>query len=89
MEEEGKKKFKVLTRQGKNGVLENQIFIDDELLDWSADLSSIIDAKKMGPLYFRAALKDMERHFVECVSQVLGRKVTYQQVLDATKSGWI
>lgn len=88
-QEQERVSFQVKTRLGKNGVIENAVFIDDELLDWQVDLSSLFEAKKMGPAFFRAALLDMEKHYIDAVSETLGRKVTYRQILDATKSGWI
>lgn len=72
-----------------NGGIEKAIFIDGELLDWSVDISSLMEAKRMGPVFFRAVQRDIERHFVESVSEVVGRKVTPEEIKNATATGWI
>jgi len=33
--------------------------------------------------------KDIEKHFVESVSEVVGRKITPEEIKEATKTGWI
>jgi hypothetical protein len=83
------KKFQVRMRRGANGKIEKAIFIDDELLDWSVDMTSLMESVKMGPAIFRAAQKDIQKHFVESVSEFIGRKVTAEDVKNAIKTGWI
>lgn len=83
------KRFEVRTRPAKGGGLENAIFIGGELLDWTVDLNSIMEAAKMGPQYIREVQKDIERHFANSVSDFLGRKVTIEEIQKATKTGWI
>lgn len=83
------KPFKVMMRAGKNGVVEKAIFIDNEMLDYSVDISSLMDAKKMGMMYFRAAQQDIEKHFTEAVSETIGRKVTADDIKQAIRTGWI
>lgn len=72
-----------------NGTLEKAIFIDDEMLDWSIDMSSFVEAVKMGPTFMRAVQRDIERHFIDSVSDFLGRKVTMEDIKEAIKTGWI
>jgi hypothetical protein len=72
-----------------NGSFERKIFINGELLDWSVDVSSFREAQKMGSMYQRAIKADIAKHFTESVSEVLGRKVTMEEIVAATKSGWI
>lgn len=84
-----KKKFEVKIRKGENDVFEKAIFIDGEWLDWSVDLTSLMDAKRMGLMFFKAAQKDIEKHFTESVSEVLGRRVAVDEIKQATKTGWI
>jgi hypothetical protein len=83
-----KKRFEVKTRM-RNGGVENAIFIDGEMLDWSIDLSSLEEARKMGKEYFFAAQRDIEKHFLESVQDFLGREVTTTDIQEATKTGWI
>lgn len=87
--ENEKKKFEVKMRPAKGGGIEKAIFINGEMLDWQVDINSLVDAQKMGPLYFKEVQKDIEKHFVESVSDFLGRKVTAQDIKEAIKTGWI
>ena len=83
-----KKKFEVLMHT-VNGGMQKDIFIDGELLDWSVDTESLRDAMRMGPKYARAVREDIQQHFVESVSDFIGRKVTAQEIQNAIKIGWI
>jgi len=83
------KTFRVKMRKQSNDTVEKAIFIDDEVLDWAIDISSLMEAYRMGPKFARVAQKDIAKHFVESVSEVLGRKVTVEQIKQATKTGWI
>lgn len=85
----GMKRFEVRTRPAKGGGLENAIFIGGELLDWTVDLNTMMEAAKMGPHFLREVQKDIERHFAESVSDFIGRKVTVEDVKKATRTGWI
>lgn len=90
MEElENKKTFEVKIRPAKGGGIEKAVFIGGELLDWQVDLNSFVEAMKMGPMYYRAVQRDIEKHFVESVSEFLGRKVTAQDIKEAIKNGFI
>ena len=80
--------FHIKMRQN-NGTIEKAIFIDGELLDWAVDISSLMEAKQMGPQFFKAAKKDIQRHFLESVSEVLDRKVTIKDIKQAIQTGWI
>lgn len=72
-----------------DGGLQKQIFIDNELLHWSIDTASYIEAVKMGPMYQREIQKSIEKHFIDSVSDFLGRKVSILEIKEAIKSGWI
>lgn len=86
---DGAKTFEVKLRKNPNGAIEKAIFIDGELLDWAVDLTSYMEAVKMGLAFQREAQKDIEKHFTESVSDVLGRYVTAEDIKKATKTGWI
>lgn len=81
-------KFEVKMRPNRGGI-EKAIFIGGELLDWSVDVSSLMEAAKMGPKFYRAAQRDIEKHFVDSVSEFIGRKVNAQDIKNATINGWI
>lgn len=89
MEEIERKTFEVKMRPAEGGGIEKAIFIGGELLDWQVDINSLVDAQKMGPLYFKEVQKDIEKHFVESVSDFVGRKVTAQEIKEAIKTGFI
>lgn len=76
-------------RKGPGGNIEKAIFIDGELFDWSVDMNSLADAMHMGPEMFEAAKRDIEKHFTESVSEVLGRKVSDDELKQAIRTGWI
>ncbi len=85
----GKVPFKTVVRMHPNGSLERVIMVDRTEVDYSVDVSSYMEAKKLGPAYERAAKGDIVRHFTACVSDCLGRQVTYDEIIAASKSGWI
>lgn len=89
MKEQEKLSFEIKMQPGPNNTIKKHIYIDGELLDWSVDVTSLMDAYKMGPYIFQAAKKDIEKHFVESVSDVVGRKVTAQEIKQAGIQGWI
>lgn len=86
---EGKKKFEVKIRPAKGGGIEKAIFIGGELLDWQVDLNSLVEAIRMGPIYMKAVQKDIEKHFIESVSDFIGRKVNAEDIKQAIKDGYI
>lgn len=89
--EKGVRKVPFETRiiRHPDGSFERKIYINNELLDWSVDIASFQEAQRMGAMYQRAVKEDIVRHFTNSVSEFLGRKVTMEQIHDATKSGWI
>jgi carbon monoxide dehydrogenase subunit G len=88
-EELGKKKFEVKMRSDGAGGIEKAIFIGDEMLDWQIDTNAFMDAMKMGPQYVRAVQRSIEEHFIESVSDFIGRKVTMLEIKKAIETGWI
>jgi hypothetical protein len=89
LRELGKAKFETKIFMHPNGNMERKIFIDGIMLDYSVDVTAYVDALKMGPEYEAAVKADIVRHFTSCVSDMVGRKVTYEEVFNATKTGWI
>jgi len=72
-----------------NGTLKKNVYINEELLDWGIDIASYMEAMKMGPKYHHAIKADIQRHFVDSVSEVVGRYVTVKEITEAIKTGWI
>jgi hypothetical protein len=86
---ENKSKFEVRFYKTQDGQMKKDIFINDELLDYSIDISSYREACQMGHQFKVEAQKSIEKHFTECVSEVLGRKVTLDDIKKAIATGWI
>ncbi len=89
MADKEKKRFEVMFRQHDDGWQEKAVFIDGERLDYSIDISAYREASKMGLFMKHAVQKDIEKHFTECVSETLGRRVTLDDIKEAIKTGWI
>lgn len=86
---EGRKKFETRVKIHSNGSVEKEIYIDNELLDWSIDISSYMEARKMGLMYQNAVKRSIAEHFTDAVSDLVGRKVTMKEILEATQKGYI
>ncbi len=85
---EGKKKFEVRFKKTGEKVVK-AIFIDDVMLDYSVDVEALKKISALGTEYKKAALLDIEKHFMECVSEMVGRQVTAQELDKAFRTGWI
>lgn len=84
-----KKRFEVKFQMQENGSIEKAIFIDGEKFDYSIDKEMFAKMKSMGAEWQMAAQKDIEKHFVKCLSEVIGRELTQEDVVQAIKTGWI
>ena len=73
----------------KIGTLEKIYYINGEHFDWAIDIPSLAEAMKMGPKYFKAIKEDIQKHFVDCVSEVLNRQVSLEEIKTAIKTNWI
>jgi len=82
------KKFEVKFKKLGDKVVK-AIFIDGVMLDYSVDVEALKKISELGPEYKRAALLDIEKHFIECVSEMVGRELTPQEVDKAFRVGWI
>jgi len=83
------KRFEVKMRRHPGGEIEKAVFVDGEQLDWSIDISSYMEACKMGLQYKLAVQRDIAKHFVDSVSEVVGRHITVEEIKAAIKSGWL
>lgn len=83
-----KKKFEIKF-QKNNGKVVKAIFIDNVMLDYSVDLEALKEISKLGSEYKKAALLDIENHFVKCVCEMVGRDVTKEEIDKAFRTGWI
>ena len=87
------KKFEVKEEMTQGYVagpfFQRNIYIDGELFDWAIDEESYNWAMKQGPEILMAAQKDIARHFLESLSEIVGRRVSIQDLQEAAKTGWI
>jgi hypothetical protein len=65
------------------------LFIDGQHFDWGIDEESFKEAMAMGPQYVRILQADIQKHFIESLSEFMNRKVTPLEVNEAQKTGWI
>jgi hypothetical protein len=85
----GKKKFEVRFKKNPDGKVVKAIFIDNVMLDYSVDIEALKKISALGVEYKKAALVDIEKHFVECLCDMVGREVTRKDLAEAIKTGWI
>ena len=89
-EEPKKQKFEVKQYfDDLSGNLRKDVFVDEKLFEYEIDRNSLAKAKQMGPQFYIAAQKDIQKHFLDSLSDFLGRKITSQEVQEAIKTGWI
>ena len=84
-----KKKFAVKTQMSSGYFFQKDIYIDDELFDWSIDEEAYHWAEMQGPDVLRAVQRDICKHFLDCLSEVVGRKISLDDFQQAAKTGWI
>ena len=68
---------------------EKAIFIDDEKFDYEVDKKSLEEMKRLGPQYFLAAKADIQKHFLEVISEFVGREIQSKDIAYASQHGWI
>lgn len=86
---EGKMSFEVKVYSDGKGGLKQGVFIGGELLDWSIDVGDLVEAKKMGPQYWKSLQIDIVRHFVQAASEFVGRKLSVEELNEARQNGYI
>ena len=84
---EGKKSFKIGYISHPDGSMEKQIIIDGIIMDYSIDMSAYLEAHRMG--LGRQIKEEIAKHFLKCVSEMVGRHVTAQEIMLAEKLGYI
>ena len=84
---EGKVSFKIGYIMHPDGSLEKQVMIGGEIMDYSIDYAAYLEAHRMG--LGAQIKKDIARHYLSCVSEMVGRKVTAQEIMQAEQLGYI
>ena len=68
------------------------IFVDGELFDWGINPQELHTAKSFiiqHPEMRKSVMGDIERHFVSCFSEFLGRDITLAEINKALETGEI
>ena len=66
------------------------IYVDGELFDWGIDERDFQQVmQSRDPRLMIAVQQDIARHFLESLSEFVGRKLTPQDIKEAEKTGWI
>lgn len=89
---EGKKRFEIRALrdiESQEILLQKAIFIDGEHFDWDVDHEALAWAERQGPVFFAAVQKDINNHFLACLSEVVGREIRMVDFQNAMKTGWI
>lgn len=81
-------KMRMLGSDPKDGI-EKAVFIDGKKLDFTIDVFRFLDAKFKGYNFVIEEQKKIEKEFVKCVSDFLGRSVNIQDIKKAIIEGWI
>jgi hypothetical protein len=82
-------KMKVLGKDPQKDGVEKAVFIDGKKLDFKIDVTRFLEAKSKGINFLIEEQKKIEKEFVKSVSEVIGRKVTTEEIKKATVTGWI
>lgn len=71
------------------GKVRKDIYIDEKLFEWEMDPNSLQKAREMGPAYYLMAQKDVQKHFMDSLSEFLGRKISQKDIIRAIQKGVI
>lgn len=69
--------------------MQKGIFIDGTLFDWGVDEEDYKQALAMGPKYKKMIEDSIAKHFLESLSEFMGRRITFEEVEKARETGWI
>jgi hypothetical protein len=86
---DNKKKFELRLDPTPDGFFQKNIYVDGDLFDWAIDEESFDWARKQGPVFFEAVKKDIANHFLDSLSEMVGRKITLADFHTALKNGMI
>ena len=70
----------------------NVLTVDDEVFDWGMDPSSVENAKHMQrnhPQFVETLMKTVTDHFLDCLSDFVGKKVTLEEFNKAVERGYL
>lgn len=82
-------KMRALGPNPKEDGVEKAVFIDGKKLDFKIDVTRFLEAKQKGLEYLLQEQKKIEKEFIKCVSEAIGRRVTTEEIKKATIEGWI
>lgn len=82
--------IKIITIHDIDGI--KMIAVDNEVFDWGVDENDFKSAKltiKDDPMMKEVFLGDIQKHFVNCFSEFIGKKVTLNEINQALINGKI
>ena len=82
-------KQEMTTGEVSGPFFQKNIYVDGELFEWSIDEEAYRWAQSQGPQMLMAVQKDICKHFLDCLSELVNRKISIQDLQEATKTGWI
>jgi len=72
--------------------IQKGIFVDGQHFDWGVDEENYKDAMefvKKHPEYLNQVITSIEKHFIDSLSEFMGRPVKIEEVQEARKTGQI
>lgn len=73
-----------------NGKKENGLFIDGEHFDWGIDSDDLTEVMNSGDEnLIRMAQASINEHYLDSLSEFVGRHITPKDINEAEKTGWI
>ena len=85
-----KKKFEIKMGINQDHSFSKNIYVDGELFDWSInekDFQEVIKSKD--PRLIMAVQQDIAKHFLASLSEFVGKRLTFEDIKNAEKTGWI
>lgn len=70
----------------------NVLTVDGEVFDWGMEPESVLNAQDMQrnhPQFIETIMKTVTEHFIECLSDFLGRKISLRDFNDAVERGYL
>jgi hypothetical protein len=70
----------------------NVLTVDDEIFDWGMEPDSVISAQDMQrnhPQFIETIMKTVTEHFIDCLGDFVGRKITLKEFHEAIERGYL
>jgi hypothetical protein len=88
-----KKRFEVRAKMTTGELpgphFQKDIYIDGICFDWSINEEDYHWAEQQGPAVLMAVQQDITRHFLNSLTEFVGKSITVKELDEAVKTGWI